>query len=130
MNLSSRNEIDTGFRWTTLADLILMLIILLMLSSAFVIPLGLPLDLSSRVDEKKGVQTVTITLTVDLQYYLDDTKVSRGTLEGELKSRLGGTGGSVILNVDKSVPSEHLIELAEMATKLEAKVMVANKPVK
>jgi biopolymer transport protein ExbD len=49
-------------------------------------------------------------------------------LEGELKSRLTGTNGSVILHIDKSVPWEHGIFVADIATKLEAKVIVATKP--
>ena len=49
-------------------------------------------------------------------------------LEGELKSKLGGKNGSVILHIDKNVPWEHGIYVADIATKLEAKVVVATKP--
>ena len=49
-------------------------------------------------------------------------------LEGELKSLLTKEGGAVVLHIDKSVASEHLVYVAGIATSLKAKVVVATKP--
>lgn len=128
MNLNSKNKIDPGFSMASMTDLIFLLLVFFMLTSSFVTPSGLPVSLPSSKASTIEVQKVSVTVTKDLQYYVNDKKVTRATLEGELKSRLGGPGGSVVLHIDKSVASEHLVYVAGLATSLEAKVVVATKP--
>jgi len=128
MNLNSKNKIDAGFSMASMTDLIFLLLVFFMLTSSFVTPSGLPVNLPSSKSSTIEVQKVSVTVTQDLQYYVNDKKVTKGTLEGELKSRLGGKAGSVVLHIDKSVPSEHLVYVAGIATSLEAKVVIATKP--
>ncbi|NJM25624.1 MAG: biopolymer transporter ExbD [Bacteroidia bacterium] len=128
MALSSKNKIEAGFNMASMTDLIFLLLVFFMLTSSFVTPSGLPVNLPTSAASTIEVQKVSVTITRDLQYYVNEKRVTKGTLEGELKSRLGGLKGSVILHIDKSVPSEHLVHVAGIATKLEAKVVVATKP--
>lgn len=128
MNLGSKNKIDPAFSMASMTDLIFLLLIFFMLTSSFVTPSGLPVSLPSSKQSKIEVQKVSVTVTEALQYYVNDKRVSKGMLEGELKSKLGGKSGSVILHIDKNVPWEHGIYVADIATKLEAKVVVATKP--
>lgn len=128
MNLNSKYKIDAGFSMASMTDLIFLLLVFFMLTSSFVTPSGLPVNLPSSKASTIEVQKVSVTVTSDLQYYVNDKRVSQASLEGELKSRLAGSKGSVILHIDKSVPSEHLVYVAGIATSLEAKVVVATKP--
>jgi biopolymer transport protein ExbD len=128
MNLGSKNKIDPAFNMASMTDLIFLLLIFFMLTSSFVTPSGLPVSLPTSKQSKIEVQKVSVTVTESLQYYVNDKKVSKSMLEGELKSQLAGANGSVILHIDKNVPWEHGIYVADIATKLEAKVVVATKP--
>jgi biopolymer transport protein ExbD len=128
MNISSKNKIDAGFSMASMTDLIFLLLVFFMLTSSFVTPSGLPVNLPSSKASSIEVQKVSVTVTKGLQYYVNEKKVTKATLEGELKSRLGGAGGSVVLHIDKEVPSEHLVYVAGLAASLEAKVVVATKP--
>lgn len=128
MNLRSNNKIEASFSMASMTDLIFLLLIFFMLTSSFVTPSGLPVNLPSSKSSTIEVQKVSVTVTRDLNYYVNDKRVTRGTLEGELKSRLSGGGGSVVLHIDKDVPSEHLVYVAGIATSLEAKVVVATRP--
>jgi biopolymer transport protein ExbD len=128
MNLRSNNKIEASFSMASMTDLIFLLLIFFMLTSSFVTPSGLPVNLPSSKSSTIEVQKVSVTVTRDLNYYVNDKRVTRGTLEGELKSRLSGGGGSVVLHIDKSVPSEHLVYVAGIATSLEARVVVATRP--
>lgn len=130
MNLGSKNRIDPSFSMASMTDLIFLLLIFFMLTSSFITPSGLPVNLPSSKASTIEVQKISVTITSDLQYYVNDKKVSKGMLEAELKSRLPRGGGSVVLHIDKSVPSEHLVHVAGIATGLEAKVVVATKPSK
>jgi biopolymer transport protein ExbD len=128
MNLNSKNKVDASFNMASMTDLIFLLLIFFMLTSSFVTPSGLPVNLPSSAASSIEVQKVSVTVTKNLEYYVDDKKVSKALLEGELKSRLGGPNGSVVLHIDKDVPWEHGVYVAGIATSLEAKVVVATKP--
>jgi|SRR5688572_26727445 biopolymer transport protein ExbD len=128
MNFTPKNKIDTGFSVVSLLNLIFLLAVFFMLTSSFITPSGLPVNLPSSQQATVQFQKVSVTITKDLVYYVGDKKVTRGTLEGELKSRLVGEGGSVVLFVDKSVPAQQLVDIASMAIKLEAKVVIGTTP--
>jgi biopolymer transport protein ExbD len=128
MNLQSRNKVDPSFSMASMTDLIFLLLIFFMLTSSFVTPSGLPVNLPSSVASTIEVQKVSITVTKDLQFYVNDKKVTKATLEGELKSRLAGNKGVVVLHIDESVPTREMVFVAGIATKLEAKVSIATKP--
>jgi biopolymer transport protein ExbD len=128
MNLQSRNKVDPAFSMASMTDLIFLLLIFFMLTSSFITPSGLPVNLPSSVASTIEVQKVSITVTKDLQFYVNDKKVTKATLEGELKSRLAGNKGVVVLHIDESVPTREMVFVAGVATKLEAKVSIATKP--
>jgi biopolymer transport protein ExbD len=128
MKLSSKNKVEAAFSMASMTDLIFLLLVFFMLTSSFVTPSGLPVNLPTSKASTIEVQKVSVTVTKNLEYYVNEKRVTKGTLEGELKSRLTGVGGSVVLHIDKDVPSEHLVYVASLATSLEAKVVVATKP--
>jgi len=49
-------------------------------------------------------------------------------LEAELRNELSSKEGVVVLHIDKAVPTEYLVEVASIATLLEAKVSIATIP--
>lgn len=128
MSLSSKNKIDPNFNMASMTDLVFLLLVFFMLTSSFVTPSGLAVNLPSSASSTIEVQKVSVTVTKSLDYYVDDKKISKSMLEGELKSKLGGPNGSVVLHIDKEVPWEHGVYVAGIATSLEAKVVVATKP--
>jgi len=128
MNLQSRNKIDAAFSMSSMTDLIFLLLIFFMLTSSFVTPSGLPVNLPSSKASSIEVQKVSITVTKDLQFFVNEKKVTKSTLEGELTKQLGGTKGVVVLHIDESVPTREMVFVAGIATALEAKVSIATKP--
>lgn len=74
------------------------------------------------------MQKVSITITPDLQYYVNDQPTAAGNVESVLRAELEGQESVVVLHVDKSVPVEHLVNVASIATALKAKVTIATKP--
>ena len=128
MRLNSKNKVDAGFSMASMNDLIFLLLVFFMLTSSFVTPSGLPVNLPSAKKSVIEMQKLSVTVTKDHQYYINEKKISRANLEGELKSRLTAPGGSVVIHIDQSVPTEHLVYVAGIAASLEAKVVVATKP--
>ncbi|HMQ00433.1 MAG TPA: biopolymer transporter ExbD [Cyclobacteriaceae bacterium] len=130
MELKSRNKVDPAFSMASMTDLIFLLLVFFMLTSSFITPSGLPVSLPSSKSGTVEMQKVSVTVTKDIDFYVNDKKVSRGTLEAELKSKLVNPNGSIVLHVDKTVPVEHLAYVAGIATALEAKVVLAVQPSK
>ena len=112
----------------SMTDLIFLLLIFFMLTSSFVTPSGLPVNLPSSVASTIEVQKTSVTVTKDLLYFVNDKRVSRNTLESELKRNLSAANGVVVLHIDKSVPTEELVYVAGIATALKARVTIATKP--
>jgi biopolymer transport protein ExbD len=128
MNLQTRNKVDASFSMASMTDLIFLLLIFFMLTSSFVTPSGLPVNLPTSKASTIEVQKVSITVTKDLRFFVNEKQVTKGTLEGELKSKLAGPNGVVILHIDESVPTREMVYVAGIATSLEAKVSIATKP--
>jgi biopolymer transport protein ExbD len=128
MNLQTRNKVEASFSMASMTDLIFLLLIFFMLTSSFVTPSGLPVNLPTSQASTIEVQKVSVTVTKDIRFFVNDREVSRATLEGELKSKLAGPNGVVVLHIDEMVPTRDLVYVAGIATKLEAKVSIATKP--
>lgn len=128
MNLQSRNKVDTAFSMASMTDLIFLLLIFFMLTASFVTPSGLPVNLPTSVASTIEVQKVSVTVTKDLQIFVNDKRVNKTTLRDELKKELGGPQGVVVLHIDESVPTREMVFVAGVATSLEAKVSIATKP--
>ena len=112
----------------SMTDLIFLLLIFFMLTSSFVTPSGLPVNLPSSASSTIVVQKVSVTVTKDLRYFVNEKQVTRGSLMLELKSKLTTPEGVVILHIDKSVATEELVYVAGIATSLKAKVSIATTP--
>lgn len=128
MNLQSRNKVDTAFNMASMTDLIFLLLIFFMLTASFVTPSGLPVSLPTSVASTIEVQKVSVTVTKDLQIFVNDKRVNKTTLKDELKKELSGPQGVVVLHIDESVPTREMVFVAGVATSLEAKVSIATKP--
>ena len=128
MALKSKHNVEPLFSMSSMTDIVFLLLVFFMLTSSFITPSGLPVNLPTSKNSTVEMQKVSVTITKELDYYVNDKKISRALLEGELKSKLIGNEGVVVLHIDSSVPTEHLVHVADIATSLEAKVSIATKP--
>ena len=129
MNLRSKNRINADFSMSSMTDIIFLLLIFFMLTSNFVTPSGLPVSLPSSKTSDIVMQKISVTITEDLTYYLNDKQIALEDIEPQLTDLLQGTEeGAVVLHVDKSVPVEHLVKVAGIAKNLNASVTLATVP--
>ena len=130
MALQSKNKVDPAFSMSSMTDIIFLLLIFFMLTSSFITPSGLTVSLPSAKKSEIVLQKVSVTITDDLQYMVNNKQVTREQVESILTQELSGTDqeGVVVLHVDKSVPTELFVEVAGIAAALNAKVSIATKP--
>ncbi|GAA4427784.1 biopolymer transporter ExbD [Pontibacter saemangeumensis] len=129
MNIRSKNRINADFSMSSMTDIIFLLLIFFMLTSNFVTPSGLPVSLPSSKTSDIVMQKVSVTITKDIKYYLNEKPIALEEIEPQLTALLQGTEeGAVVLHVDKSVPVEHLVKVAGIAKNLNASVTLATVP--
>lgn len=128
MALQSKNKVDSSFSMSSMTDIIFLLLIFFMLTSSFITPSGLPVNLPSSETTDIVMQEVTVTVTKDLRFSVNDRVVSREQIKAELGPLLEGKKGQVVLHIDKEVPVEYLVEIGGIAAGLGANVSIATKP--
>ena len=128
MNLKSKHKVQATFSMSSMTDVIFLLLIFFMLTASFITPSGLPVNLPSSKSSEIVMQKISVTITKDLTYFVNNQRTSRGNVEALLRTSLGGQEGIVVLHCDASVPVERLVEIAGIATNLRAKVSIATKP--
>ena len=130
MNLRASNKINPLFSMSSMTDIIFLLLIFFMLTASFVTPSGLPVNLPSSKSSKIVIQKVSVTITKDLKFFVNEKESSKDNLEIMLRDAIGDKEGLVVLHCDKDVPVEELVNIAGIATSLEAKITIATKPKK
>lgn len=128
MALQSKNKVGSTFSMSSMTDIIFLLLIFFMLTSSFITPSGLPVNLPSSETTDIIMQEVTVTITKDLKFSVNDRQVSREQIKGELGPLLDGKKAQVVLHIDKDVPVEYLVEIGGIAAGLGANVSIATKP--
>lgn len=113
---------------SSMTDVIFLLLIFFMLTASFITPSGLPVNLPTSRSSNIIMQKVSVTITKDGKYFVDDREVNINRMEAVLRAAFEGKEGVVVLHCDKSVPVADMVSVASIATSLEAKVSIATKP--
>ncbi|MCL6258807.1 biopolymer transporter ExbD [Aquiflexum sp. TKW24L] len=130
MGLQSKHKVDASFSMSSMTDIIFLLLIFFMLTSSFITPSGLPVNLPSSETSDIVMQEITVTVTKDLKFSVNDKVVTRDQIKTELTALLKDKKGQVVLHIDKQVPVEYLVEIGGIAANLEANVSIATQPYK
>ncbi|WP_299250933.1 biopolymer transporter ExbD [uncultured Cytophaga sp.] len=130
MELKRRNKVTADFNMSSMTDLVFLLLIFFMLTSNFVTPSGLPVNLpTTKKSDNIQAAEVSVTITNDMKFLVGPKQVTLENLEAELKSALSKVSDNkfVVLHVDKAVPTEYFVKVASIANSLGAKVSLATK---
>lgn len=128
MKLTNKHKIDNQFSMSSMTDIVFLLLIFFMLTVSSVTNQGLPVDLPQSNNAEVQIPQVNVTITADLNYYINQQKIKKEQLEEHLKQKLDKTQPLVLLQIDKSVPVAHMIYVTDIAAALKAKVSVATQP--
>lgn len=128
MNLNSKHKVQATFSTSSMTDVVFLLLIFFMLTSSFITPSGLPVNLPTSKSSTIVLQKVSITITNKGEFFVNDKKTGLGKLKMVLRNEFAGKEGLVVLHCDKDVKVQDLISVADIATSLEAKVSIATKP--
>ncbi|NJW53899.1 ExbD/TolR family protein [Salinimicrobium oceani] len=129
MNLRGRNKISPEFSMSSMTDIVFLLLIFFMLTSPAITPEALDLILPKAKGKTTTKQNVAVSITKDLQVYIDKERVSNSALEARLKEALAGVEDpTIILRAEEGVPIEKAVSVMDIANRNRYKIVLAVKP--
>ena len=109
-----------------MTDLIFLLLIFFMLTSTLVSVNAMKLILPTSDVKTTTKQSIAVSIDKDLNYYVDQQKVSVGDIKGMLKERLNNTKEpSIVLNVEKTVPIDNVVQVMNIGYELKVDMVLA-----
>ena len=129
MALRSRNKINPNFNMSSMPDIVFLLLIFFMLTSTLVSPNALKLLLPNSQAKTLEKQTISISITKDIQFYINENPIQENIIEQELALIINNEQEpGIILHADRSVPIEHVVKIMDIAYRNKYKIVLATQP--
>jgi len=129
MALRSRNKVSPDFNMSSMTDIVFLLLIFFMLTSTLVSPNALKLLLPNSKAKTLEKQTVSVSITKEIDFFINERKVSENNLEQELKLLLENKQeAAIILHTDKTVDIEFVVKVMDIAYRNKYKIVLATTP--
>ena len=129
MALRSRNKVSPDFNMSSMTDIVFLLLIFFMLTSTLVSPNALKLLLPNSKAKTLEKQTISVSITKEIDFFVNEDKVTESNLENQLKLLLEDhMEPAIILHTDKTVDIEHVVKVMDIAYRNKYKIVLATKP--
>ena len=132
MNLrAKRNKSEIRVFTDSLNDIMFFLMLFFLLASAVANPqvVKLLLPRSSAGEQSVAKKTITVSVTQDLKYYLDEQEVPYENLLNAIQAYVQpGEELTVMLYADSTVPIQNVISVMDVANKLKIRLVLATEP--
>jgi biopolymer transport protein ExbD len=116
-------EVSTSSLNDIMFFLLLFFLIVSTLANPNVIKLLLP---ASNASQNINKQQITISVTENRQYFIDNTQVGLGDIEYILKTRMSGIEEpTVVLRFAYNLSVQDLVDVLEIGTRLKVKMVLA-----
>tara|TARA_R110002051_G_scaffold135319_2_gene208223 strand:- start:317 stop:703 length:387 start_codon:yes stop_codon:yes gene_type:complete len=127
MKLKGRNKVSPDFSMSSMTDIVFLLLIFFMLTANS--PNALDLLLPKAKGKSTNTQNVAVSITKDLEYYVDNQRINGAYVEIELKKALEGQEKpTIILRAEESVAIKEAVNVMEIANRNNYKVILAVRP--
>jgi len=129
MNLRKKNKIVAEVSTSSMNDIMFFLMLFFLIMSTLLNPNVIKLTLpNSRHNQIIHQKEITISVTKDLQYFINNKPIAFNLVEGELASMLRNSkDATVILRCDNSLSVQNLVDMLEIGNKLKVKMILATK---
>lgn len=129
MAIQSRNKISTEFQLASMTDIVFLLLIFFMVTSTQIAPNGLQVTLPQSTSQLKQIPQVSVSINAQLQFAVNKNIVPFEQLEVLLKQELAKQAEpSIVLRVDKDVPTGETVKIMEIANRNRWKFTLATQP--
>ncbi len=119
---------------STMSDLVFLLLIFFMITSTLISPNALKLLLPRSNNQVHATKPITtISITANLEYYLETQPIPFENLEAALQQKLGPVtdpenAPTISLHADRTVPIEYVVKVMNIAKDNKYKLILATQP--
>ena len=129
MNFRGRNKVSAEFNMSSMTDIVFLLLIFFLLTSPAITPNALDLVLPKAQGKTTNVQQVSVSISKDLSFYIDDQQVSKNQITGSLQQLLQDSSEpTILLRTEEGVPIEEAVYVMDIANKNNYKIVLAVRP--
>ena len=129
MNLRGRNKVSPEFSMSSMTDIVFLLLVFFLLTSPAITPDALDLILPKAKGKTSNKQNLSVSITKDLDYYVNKERVNERTIEALITKELGGIEEpTIILRVEEGVPIENAVRIMDIANRNKYKIVLAVRP--
>lgn len=129
MNLRGRNKVTPEFNMSSMTDIVFLLLIFFMIASTLVTTSAIDILLPRASGKTENKKSVAVSITKDLNFYIDQKLVGESVLEYELKNLLANKEEpTIVLRAEKSVAVENVVKVMDIANRNMFKVILAVNP--
>lgn len=131
MAITSRNKRNIHFAMSGMTDIVFLLLIFFMLVSTLIVPGVMNVQLPASNNQTIASPDVNVSLTRELDYYIDGELVPYSELESRLASVISEKEiqpATVRLNADESLTWDQVTRFIEIAKRVKFKVILGTKP--
>lgn len=129
MNLRRRSRAQADMHNSALNDILFILLLFFLIVSTLANPNVIKLSVPKGTSNTKAKQTVVVSINQNKQFYVGRTPVSFDRLKEVLAPALANETlePTIVINAEKSVPVEEIVNVMEIARELGAKTVLATK---
>ncbi|MGM0376184.1 MAG: ExbD/TolR family protein [Bacteroidota bacterium] len=128
MALKSRSKINPTFSMSSMTDVVFLLLIFFMITSTLVHPNALKLLLPQSENQTAAKPLTSVSITSNLEYYVEEQRVSFNEIEPLLKQKVGENPETYIsLHVDENVSMKEVVKVMNIAKRNEYKLILATR---
>jgi len=128
MALRSSNRVSIAFSMSSMTDIVFLLLIFFMITSTLIHPNAIKLLLPQSNNQTSAKPVITVSITKNMEYYIESSRVDYSKLESVLQYRLKDVEDPTIsLHVDKSIPVDEVVKVMNIARKNNFKLILATK---
>ncbi|MBY8963883.1 biopolymer transporter ExbD [Flavobacterium sp. D11R37] len=129
MKFRSRNKVTPEFNMSSMTDIVFLLLIFFMLTSTMVTTNALDLNLPKAKGKTENNQNVSVNITKELEYFIDQDPVAEDNLEAQLSGIMAGAEDkAIVLRVEQGVPIEKAVTVMDIANRNHYKIVLAVNP--
>jgi biopolymer transport protein ExbD len=130
MAISSRNKRSISFSMSGMTDIVFLLLIFFMLTSTLIVPAAMNVLLPQSNNQTAASPVVSVSITRNLEYFVNDEQCNLADLELKLKALVNNTEDSptIRLNADENLNMNEIYDFLEIAKRNRFRVILGTRP--
>lgn len=129
MNLRKKDKFRPEVSSSSMNDIMFFLMLFFLITSTLISPSVIKLTLpNSKFHQTVRKTEISISITKDNKYYINNELIAFSSLENELLKRVKDVNNvTVVIRCDSNLPVQELVNVLQVGNKLKIKMILATK---